>query len=208
LRIWRCGRKRRGGAARQNLGIGLVRENVHLSWFFPAVLQDEALGLQIFFAVLDGKVEVGVTVRWRWLSTCCWWAAGRAWTGRKTRRRWRRRVEVPHVVHVSPVVDHHLWCGYRESQRWRSIGCHDSLRREECPLHLRWLPVLRCSVVSRWVSHMLSIDWLFLSHWREDSIVSVLGVWSVLVELDLGMSHVVLILVHRTLRKSDHKRTS
>jgi hypothetical protein len=44
---------------------------------------------------------------------------------------------------------------------------------------------------------MLSIDWLFLSHWRKDSIVSVLGVWSVLVELDLGMSHVVLILVHR-----------
>lgn len=51
--------------------------------------------------------------------------------------------------------------------------------------------------MSRWVGYWLSVDWLFLSHWREDSIVSVLGLWSVLVELDLGMSHLVLILVHR-----------
>jgi hypothetical protein len=171
---------------------------MHLSWFLPAVLQDEALSLQIFFAVLDGKVEVAMAVRWGGLSTCCWWAAGRARTGRKTWGRWRGCVEVPHMVHVSSVVDHHLWCWHRESQWWRSIGCHDSLRCEECPLHLRWLPVLRCSVVSRWVGHWLSIDWLFLSHWREDSIVSVLGLWSVLVELDLGMSHLILILVHRT----------
>jgi hypothetical protein len=38
--------------------------------------------------------------------------------------------------------------------------------------------------------------------------VSVLGLWSVLVELDLGMSHLVLILVHRPFEKPGYYRSS
>lgn len=47
-----------------------------------------------------------------------------------------------------------------------------------------------------WVAHHLSVYWLFLGHWCEYSVVPVFRLWSVLVELDLGVSHLVLILVH------------
>lgn len=47
-----------------------------------------------------------------------------------------------------------------------------------------------------WVAHHMSVYWLFLGHWSEYSVVSVLRLWSILVELDLGVSHLVLILVH------------
>lgn len=46
---------------------------------------------------------------------------------------------------------------------------------------------------------MLAVHWLLLRHWCEDSVVSVVGLWSVLVELNLGVSHLVLILIHDNL---------
>lgn len=196
MRCRRRGRKRRRSAARIKLGVNWVRKDVHLGCLFPAFLQNEVLSLQIFFAVFNGNVEVAVAMRWCWLEAACGWTACSAWAGRETWCWWRRRVEVSDMVHVSIVVHHHFWCWHRKSQLRSAVWCHDSLRCEVASLHLwLWLPILWSCAPSWWVGHhLLVVHWLFLRHWCEQSVVSVFGIRTILVELNLRMSHLVVIL--------------
>ena len=48
-----------------------------------------------------------------------------------------------------------------------------------------------------WVRHSLSmVHGLLLWHWCEHSVMPVLRLWSILVELNLRVSHLVLVLIH------------
>ena len=143
---------------------------------FPNLLHSKALNLQIFFAVLDGKVEVAVVGRRR-VDATGGWTADSAWADRQTWSRRRRRIEVSYVVHVSVKIHHDLWCWHRQSQWWGTVGSHDSLGCEVAPVHLwwRWLPVLRSCVVSWWVRNWMSvIHRLLLRHRCENGIMPVL----------------------------------
>lgn len=80
------------------------------SWLIPAILQNEVLNLQIFFAVFDRKMKVAVSMCWSLVCTACWWAAGSTWTGRQTWCWWRWRVEISNVIHLSIVIHHNFWC--------------------------------------------------------------------------------------------------
>lgn len=154
-------------------------------WLFPAILQGEALNLQIFLEVFNRKVEVTVVaMSWRLVDAACRWTARSAWACRKTWGRWRWRTEVSKMIHMCSMIDHQLWCWHRESQGWRTVGCEYSLWCEVSSVHLRWLPVLgSCVVCWRVCKHLLLVHWLLCRHGCEDCIVTSIRLRSILVEL-------------------------